>query len=560
MTASSPPQTSPEPCRRFLALRLPRLPVERLSRIPANRPSSPSAGQASLPPAGQPRATIETVGNAIRLMAIDSAAVDAGLEPGLTLADARARVPALETVQADPDGDRRALLALAEWATRYTPLVALDLPAHRNPPPPLLLPMPGLVLDITGCAHLFGGEQALLDDLTNRLVKRGLTPQTAIADTPAAARAVAMTRSGAVILTGENRRAVAGLPVALLEAGPETAATLERLGLKRIGQLIDMPRETLAARFGPDLLTRLDRALGRTDEPLSPLRPPPVFVVERVFAEPIRLVEDIKRITGTLSQSLTEPLVRHGQGARRLALTLFRLDGKAFRVAVGLSRASRDPARMAGLLIQRLGTFEEGLDTGEGIELVRLAAETVEPLDAEQAIAGDLAGATQAEDTEALARLADRLTARLGQSRVVRLVRHDSHIPELATTARPAVVGGSCGAAWPETVPPPGHAPERPLRLLARPEPIEAVAEVPDGPPVHFRWRRVLRRVAHIEGPERIAPEWWTPKLFNGEEEALTRDYFRVEDAEGRRYWIYRAGLYDRETAAPRWFLHGLFG
>ncbi len=572
MNASSPPRTlpqtpapGPEPGRRFLALRLPRLPVERLEgerpgRTPAG--SSLSAGPASRPRAA-PRATIATVGNAVRLTAVDSAAAEAGLEPGLTLADARARLPALETFQADPDGDRRALLSLAEWAGRYTPLVALDAPDGAH----------GLILDVTGCAHLFGGEPALLADLAARLERRGLTAETAVADTPTAARAVARVRSGAVVPAGGNARAVAGLPVAMLDAAPETVSMLERLGLKRIGQLFGMPRPALAARFGTDLLTRLDRALGRADEPLSPLRPPPVFVVERVFAEPIRLVEDIERIARALAGSLAEPLTRHGRGARRLALTLFRLDGEAFRVAVGLSRATREPARMAGLLVERLGTFDRDLDTGEGIELVRLAAEAVEPLEAAQAIAGDLAGEGEAEDAEALARLADRLTARLGATRVVRLVRHDSHIPELAVAARPAVAGPSgSAAAWPEASPRPGRdfgldfgrdfgrAPERPLRLFDRPEPIEAIAEVPDGPPASFRWRRVLRRVARIEGPERIAPEWWAPKLFNGEAEALTRDYFRVEDVEGRRYWVYRSGLYDREAIAPRWFLHGLFG
>ncbi len=497
-------------------------------------------------------------------MAVDSAAAAAGLEPGLTLADARARVPALDTVQADPGGDRQALLALAEWAGRYTPLVALDIAAHQTPP------ILGLVLDITGCTHLFGGEPALLADLKGRLDRRGLTADMAIADTPTAARAVAIVKSGAIVPPGRNRDAVAGLPVAMLGADLATVSTLERLGLKRIVQLFDMPRETLAARFGSDLLTRLDRALGHADEPLSPLRPPPVFVVERVFAEPIRLLEDIERTCETLGRSLTEPLSRHGQGARRLALTLFRIDGKAFRIAVGLSRASRDAALMASLLCERLGTLDDGLDTGEGIELVRLSAETVEPLEAEQGVTpeidGDLAGEGHREDTEALARLADRLTVRLGQTQVVRLVRHDSHIPELAMIAQPAVSASNRSAAapsamaWPEAAPRPGRAPERPLRLLGRPEPIEAIAEVPDSPPVRFRWRRVLRHVARIEGPERIAPEWWMPAALQGEKDALTRDYFRVEDVSGRRYWIYRAGLYDRETATPRWFLHGLFG
>jgi protein ImuB len=555
MSASSPtpppilpPPNAPIPSgqdpaqRRFLALRLPRLPVERLF---------PPASPATAEPAGAaPRATIETAGNAIRLAAVCRIAAAAGLEPGLTLADARARRPDLETYPADPDGDRRALLALAEWAGRYTPLVALDGAPGR---------CLGLVLDIGGCAHLFGGETHLTADLTGRLQRRGLTAEAAVADTAMAARALATVAPGTLVPPGGNEAAVAGLPVAALQGEAATLAVLDRLGLKRIGQLTGMPRSALSARFGTDLLTRLDRALGRADEPLSPLRPPPVFVVERVFAEPIRLVADIERTLMALGQGLAGPLTRHGAGVRGLALTLFRLDGRAFRIAVGLSRASRDPGVMAGLLRERLGTLEEGLDTGEGIELVRLAAETVEPLAAEQMAAGGLAGEGPAEDAEALARLADRLAARLGHDRVVRLVRRDSHIPELATDATPMAAGGGSAAvseaAWPEVAPLPARAPSRPLRLFARPEPVEAIAEVPDGPPVSFRWRRVLRRVARIEGPERIAPEWW-----RGESAALTRDYFRVEDEAGRRYWLFRAGLYGREAVRPRWYVHGLFG
>ncbi|MFC3131632.1 Y-family DNA polymerase [Microbaculum marinum] len=486
----------------------------------------------------------------MRLAAVDRVAAAAGLDPGLTLADARARRPDLETFPADPEADRRTLLALAEWAGRYTPLVSLDGPC-------------GLVLDIAGCTHLFGGETALLADLTGRVRRRGRTGAAAIADTATAARALARTTPGTVVPPGGNAEAVAALPVGALEADPSTVATLDRLGLKRIGQLVGLPRQTLAARFGPDLLTRLDRALARADEPLSPLRAPPAFLVERTFAEPIRLVEDIERTIRTLAGHLAEPLTRHGQGARRLALTLFRLDGRALRIEAGLSRPARAPDVMASLLRERLVTFDSGLDTGEGIELVRLAAEVVEAFDAEQVAAARIAP-DRTEDEEALARLADRLAARLGRDHVVRLVSRDSHIPERAAAAVPAVDGLS-GTHWPQPLPRPGRAPERPLRLLAVPEPIEAIAEVPDGPPIRFRWRRVLRRIARMEGPERIAPEWWAQAgggLQEASEDAatLTRDYFRVEDDAGRRYWVFRAGLFGRETARPRWYLHGLFG
>ena len=565
--------------RRYLALRLPHLPLERLtpqratsssrSDTPDSRP--PKGGNKKKAPPATPHATFETTGNAIRLAAVDRTAAEAGLSPGLTLSDARARRPDLEIHPADPPADDRTLSALADWASRYTPLVAIDRSAHATAGA-----APGLVLDITGCAHLFGGEAGLLADLCGRLGRRGLSTAAAIADTPAAARATLLsghiTDSPPVVPPGGNEKAVRRLPVQALEADPVTSALLDRLGLKRIGQLTDLPRETLAARFGTDLLTRLDRTLGRAEEPLSPFNPPPVFTVDRLFAEPIRLTRDIERTIDHLTGSLAEPLIRHGQGARHLALTLFRLDNTALRIATGLSRASRDPDLMAALLRERLTTFQDGFDSGEGIEQVRLAAEAVDPLGPEQmtgepatdlSLALGLAPDPGARDGVALARLADRLTARLGRDRVVRILRRDSHIPERAMATAPAVED-RCDPDRPETTarfrPHPGRAPERPLRLLQTPEPIEAIAEVPDGPPVRFRWRRVQRRIVRLEGPERIAPEWWRVKGLEDGGDALTRDYFRVEDEAGRRYWVYRAGLYGRETAAPRWYLHGLFG
>ncbi len=510
------------PTRRYLSLSLPRLPIER--RRPA-RPGTPAAD-------ARPLVVADMVHNAMRLVVVDRVAAARGLHPGLTLADARARRPDLDMLEPEPETDEAAARALADWATRYTPLVGRDGPF-------------GLVLDITGCAHLFGGEEGLLADLRARLERRGLTVLAAIAATPAAARAVASHGGGGVVASAETERALLPLPVRALAIDDDTAAALERLGLKRVAQIAGMARAPLAARFGRGLLDALDRALGRAEESISPLRPAPVFSAERVFAEPLRDLEALDQVVTALAFRLAEPLARHDQGARRLSLSLYRTDGAVLPVELGLARPSRDPETIGRLFASRIEAFHQGLDTGEGLDLVRLSVEETDGLVDEQVdLEGRLALSHEVD------RLADRLGARLGASRLVRLVPGDSHLPERAA----ARGGASRAVAWPLPEPDPERTPERPLRLFDRPEPVEAIAEVPDGPPMRFRWRHVQREVVRCEGPERISPEWW-----RGGEEALTRDYFRVEDRAGRRYWLYRAGLYGRETGQPRWYLHGLF-
>lgn len=472
------------------------------------------------------------VKNAMRLTVVDTAAAAQGLHPGLSLADARARRPELDALEPEPGKDDKAMARLAEWTTRYTPLVGRDGPL-------------ALMLDITGCAHLFGGEAALLEDLSARLARRGLTAELAAAATPGAARAFARCGMREAVASEATEIRLKPLPVAALGLGEETVSALARLGLKRIEQLMEVPRAPLAARFGPDLMEALDRALGRLEESIRPLRPAPVFSAERAFPEPLRDLEALDQVVTGLAFRLAEPLARHGQGARRLRLSLFRTDGAVFPVALGLAAPSRDAEALGRLFASRIEAFHSGLDTGEGLDLVRLAVEEAETLGEEQAdLDGRLALGGEVD------RLADRLGARLGQETLVRLVPGDSHLPERAVMA----AGPGAARAWPLAEEGLETAPERPLRLFDRPEPIEAIAEVPDGPPMRFRWRRALREIVRCEGPERIAPEWW-----QGHDEALTRDYFRVEDRAGRRYWLYRAGLYGRETDRPRWYLHGLF-
>jgi protein ImuB len=248
-------------------------------------------------------------------------------------------------------------------------------------------------------------------------------------------------------------------------------------------------------------------------------------------------------------------LERRGEGARRLEVALFRTDGQVYRVAVGTGAPLRDPKRIRALFAERLAAIGDACDPGFGFDVVRLATLATERCDPLQT------GLATPDHAAELAHLIDRLGARFGLRRVTRLVPQDTHIPEFAVAAVPAAEdrrqrtedrSPSSIVRHPSSD---SLAPARPLRLYGRPEPIEAIAEVPDGPPVQFRWRRVLHLVAHAEGPERIAMQWWRDQSGR----ALTRDYFRLESRDGMRAWVYREGLYGRELAEPRWFLHGLF-
>jgi protein ImuB len=297
---------------------------------------------------------------------------------------------------------------------------------------------------------------------------------------------------------------------------------------------------------------RLDQALGRDEEAITPRRPLPSYVAEQRFADPIALERDVLGTIQRLGARLARTLERHGDGARLVELALFRVDGKELRLGAATSRAVRDAALVRRLFAERLAAIGEQHDPGFGYDMIRLSVVVAEPLDAQQS------GFGTPDHGEELARLIDRLSARLGMHCVLRIVPHDTHIPEFAAVEMRAADGrrqrtedgdSSSALCRPSSV-------IRPLKLFVRPEPIEAVAEVPDGPPVRFRWRRVLHEVAAAEGPERLAMEWWRDE--NGS--TLTRDYFRIESRDGARFWLYREGLYARETPTPRWFLHGLFG
>jgi len=477
--------------------------------------------------AHKPAVLAVSVGGRRILSAVNPAAEALGLLPGLTLADARARVPGLDVANADPEGDAAALLRLAQWCGRYSPWTV---PHGAD----------SVLLDITGCAHLAGGEDRLGAALFERLARRGIGARLGIADTIGGACAIARGGGHAVniVAPGATRDALAALPVRALRLGGEMAAALERLGLRHIGDLYRLPRAALAQRFDAALMTRLDEALGEEREALSPLPPAPPRWTRRQFAEPIAARDSIEAAIRVLLESLCRSLGEEGLGARLLVLTLHRVDGESASLAVGTARPNRDAAHLMRLFAERI----ERIDPGLGIEDMMLAARRAEPLGARQ-LALPRAGQDGVTADDA-AMLIDRLANRLGARSVGRLVPRAAHLPERAQHFVFAFATG--GDAFRADQP-------RPVRLLPFPEPIEAIAPVPDDPPLNFRWRRRLHRVARAEGPERILGEWW-----RGEREAeLLRDYYRVEDEDGRRYWLFRAGLY-RPDAAARWFLHGL--
>lgn len=487
---------------------------------------------------GAPLVLVEKVGGALRIAAADPPALALGLTPGLTLADARARVPHLSVAPGDAAADAVCLERMAEACDRWTPLVAIDGPE-------------GLMLDVTGAAHLCGGEASLRGAALALFGRAGFTARATMAGTPDAARALSRHGSIAIVPPGGEREAMRPLPIAALGLDGETAQALRRAGLRTVGDLDDRDRLLFAARFGNDPVKRLERALGHQDVRIVPRRPPPALIAERRFAEPIARVEDVEAAIASLIGTIGEELQNRGHGGRRFEVGIFRTDGAVRRLAVATGRPQCRPGTLMRLFRERIDALADPLDPGFGFDLLRLAVPVTEPLGTPQTSFDG-----QDQDEGEVADLVDRLVARLGPARVSRFRAGDTHDPDRAAALVPAgadtETSRDAGTPWP--TPAALDPPMRPLRLFRPPQPIETLAEVPDGPPMRFRWRRVMHEVARAEGPERIAAEWWQKPTGTP-----TRDYYRVEDADGRRFWIYREGLYGRETNAPRWFLHGLF-
>jgi protein ImuB len=487
-----------------------------------------AAPDSATPSSAAPIVTRSHDGRRWVIGAADAAAQRLGLRRGLPLAQAQAMRPGLTVIDADPAGDAASLRDLAAWCQRYAPLTAADAPD-------------GIRIDSTGADHLQGGEAAMLADLRDRLARGGFAARAAVADTPGAAWALARHGDRPLITVppGGVAAALASLPVAALRLPAETVAALDRLGFSRVEQLAAAPRGPLARRFGAGLMRQLDYAQGTVFEPLEPV-PPRALIRQRLaFVEPLMTAEAFAAVIERLCRAVCEVMARRGEGARRLDLVCERVDGTMQLVAIGTARPVRDAGHLARLLGERIETIDPGL----GVEAMTLWVPLVEAAPAGQSDA--LAGNGGAAD---LGPLIDRLVARFGAAQVYRAAAVESDVPE-RSVARVTGLAPPVGRSCPKGLP-------RPLRLLTPPQPVQAIALLPDQPPAAFTWRRMRHKVRRADGPERIFGEWWRR---DGEMRAV-RDYWAVEDEAGDRFWLYRSGDgVEPETGSLAWFLHGIF-
>jgi protein ImuB len=488
-----------------------------------------------------PLALIGETAHGPRIAATNAAGLEAGARAGMMLADARALCPELTVAPADPAGDLAFLEKLALWAQRWGPWSALD-------------PPDGLIVDVTGVTHLFGGEELLLKDARTAFSCRKLAVGLAIAPTAGAAWALAHYGAahdhsgGAILRVGDDIAGrLAELPAAALRLNDETLLVLRRLGLKRLGDLHGVTREALVRRFRnrrsavSNPLIRMDQLLGCVPEPLLPVLAVEASLVQRRLMEPIRHRQLLDQVVVDLAEDMGRLLEGKALGARRLELGLWKVDGDVVVRRLELAAPSRDPGHIAGLFTHKL----DDVDAGFGIEFIRLRASWSEGLMRAQ---GDFEVADEVHGTS-LAACIDRLSVRLGSGAVRRPVPHASHVPERAQAWQAPLDPEKTSQAEFEF-----H--ERPLKLLDRSEVITVLYATQDGLPHRFRWRGEVHEIARAEGPERIAPEWWRERSST-----RLRDYYRIEDGEGRRYWIYRDGIIgDGRGGAPAWFLQGLCG
>ncbi len=445
-----------------------------------------------------------------------------GIVPGMVVADVQAIIPLVEVFSADPTAEGKLLKALAEWSIRYAPIVAVDTPD-------------GLILDISGCAHLWGGELPYLKNITSRFVKGGYTVRVAIADTIGAAWAIARYgKSSPIAESGKQAEVLLPLPPAALRLDSTTLQRMDKLGFRQIGQFVSIPRLNLRRRFGDALLMRLDQVLGILPEPLQPVQPAPVYLERLPCLEPIRTVTGIEIAIKRLLEALCERFSREGKGLRTGILKGYRIDGETVQIGIGTNRASRNATHLFKLFELKIPELEPAL----GIELFTLEATLVEDVTENQ----EALWSTVNRDRTAISELLDNIAGKVGLQTIHRYLPQEHHWPEnsikevISLEEQPK-------SEWRTDY-------QRPIHLLPQPEPVEVMVVLPDYPPMHFRHKGEIIRIARADGPERIEQEWW---LQNGP----PRDYYRVEDEHGARYWLFRLGLYGSQK--PQWFLHGYF-
>ncbi len=507
-----------------------------------------------------PSVQVVTAGGGVRIYALDDEARAAGLYPGKMVSEARALIPNLQVTEADPERDRAALQDLARWCGRYSPWVSQVFCGN------LEAETAGLWFDISGCAHLFGGEDGLLYDLVEKLDGFGVEGRAAAAPTAGAAWALARygctgRERSAVLANGKIRDRLSGLSVKSLRLSDEILDGLEKLGLVRVGDLYKLPRMTLTRRFGPQLILRLDQALGEVSEPITPEGEVPAYVTRCTFPDPIGKIEDIEAATLTLLEELGEILVADRMGARKLVLHTYRADGGVSSISIGTSRASAEPTHLHKLFLEKTGDIEAGF----GIDVMTMTALETDQISLVQVDTNRAAGAE-----EDIGALIDRIGNRLGLASVVTLKPHESHQPEWAFKTAMPFAGGSFqdiedaeSESWPQ-----GHLPgvPRPIRMLSVPEPVEVDTNPDTGVIEGLRWRRVAYDVRFSEGPERLSEEWWRDvSTITGERALNVRDYYRIETAadneSSHRFWIYAVCPEGREAhqTADAWFIHGVF-
>lgn len=479
----------------------------------------------------------------------NQAARASGLQPGLRLADARATLPDLTAEEMDRGNDEESLKALAAWLVRFSPLVALD----GND---------GLILETTGCAHLFGGEACMATELSLRLKAAGYGHRLAFAGTRGAAYALARGQAQedtpAILESGSEQKGLENLPVSLLRLSDATLTLLRRFGLTRIGQIYEIDRKALARRFhsreaADAVCVRLDQALGYCNEPFEPFRPASDYIERLPCPEPLTDGAGVHAGLILLTGKLCTTLDAAGLGAQSFAFRAFRSDGEIVSLCINAAL----PVRAPNHVMRLFGEKAEGIDPGFGIDLLQIEAfRTASMTAGSRPLSGELA--QNDLDETALAALADRINARLGEGSITVTVQVARHPVDLAEEIRPYV-----GKITDGVLTSAGMKGLRPIRVFDCPERVEVMAQVPDGPPLSFVWRRLVRRVVRADGPERIAPEWWTylpPAAGKAQALPRARDYFRVEDADGRRYWVFREGIYgDGRGMTPEWFVQGLF-
>lgn len=512
-----------------------------------------------------PNATFAKSEGHCRLTALCPLAERSHLKLGMKLEEAKSLAPTVTLFPSDRKGEEGLLETIRTWCERYTPWVAID-QSHQS------FKGRALWLDIKSASHLFGGEAHLLTDLIKRLRDQGMSAKAAIADHPGAAWAIARFGSAEqrILPLNGGRLALAALPIEALRLDNNEVLQLTELGMDRIEPLYALPRQTLKARFGRTLVTRLDQALGLLDEPIAPNAPLPAQQAQLIFADPIMAKEALLPSIKRLVRQLSVGLEAAGLGARRLTLALYRVDSSTATVSVGSQRPTRNVKRLSRLLAEKIDI----IDLGFGVERVILDAVEIEPL-LPETIAWRGLGTGEALPMRDLAHGRTKQQGGHGHHNTAAC---SSAVDDHSASFRqqPASYGNlaTALALSPVSIDQPAaeKTKEKPLRLLRQPEPIEAIAPLPDEPPILFRWRQGLHRIVRAQGPERIAPDWWhipeqeqpsinhelTSKM---ERERRLRDYFAVEDSDGDRFWLFREGLYQTsQTALPRWYLHGLFG